>query len=513
MKDFTRDEGPGDAPSPSRRNGSAAPTGFDVGAAADALRAELAGAPRPVPRKALVIPARKVAQRIDPSSQGAPPSLVFSPPSSSPALRPAASASPAGATFSPAPAPPGGPTDAASSKGQAPGEPFNLTSARQTSDHASAQRASDLASARRTTDLGLNPADPGAAAWADWYGQQPVEDPPCRWPDAELDAVSQAEEAPLFGNFEELPAFAPAGGGTFALREPEPEPARLYLSEAGAGERVPEDVDARGERARASVFDARPASAPPVEATALWGLVAPPAPPDPLELLEGDDLEVLEEPDPSEQPVATGQERAREEAGIDLDTALGLLAGAYQESLDVSPTASEPAAKAGLPAPVSPPPLPASLGATAAPESEAPFAPPAAAALPEAPAALTVPRVSGTRRVVVHTADGQVKRGVVEDLDLSSPDIALEGQPGQALSPLPAASVKAIFFMLPRGEPPAPAEGQRLRVIFRDGRQVAGFSSDYAPDRSGFFVVPADTSTHTERIWVYRSAVRQVVMA
>ena len=49
-----------------------------------------------------------------------------------------------------------------------------------------------------------------------------------------------------------------------------------------------------------------------------------------------------------------------------------------------------------------------------------------------------------------------------------------------------------------------------MRVTFRDGRQVAGFSPDYREDAVGFFMVPADTRTNTGRIWVYRGAVRQV---
>ena len=49
-----------------------------------------------------------------------------------------------------------------------------------------------------------------------------------------------------------------------------------------------------------------------------------------------------------------------------------------------------------------------------------------------------------------------------------------------------------------------------MRVTFRDGRQVAGYSPDYDPKLAGFFMLPADTRTNTGRIWVYRAAVREV---
>jgi len=118
--------------------------------------------------------------------------------------------------------------------------------------------------------------------------------------------------------------------------------------------------------------------------------------------------------------------------------------------------------------------------------------------------------VAGEHRVVVHTLEGQVLRGTIADVDLDAPGIPLVSRPGAAPEPIAASRVKAIFFMLlPGGRAPAP-EGHKVRVTFRDGRQVAGFSPDYHPESVGFFMVPADSRTNTGRIWVYREAVRQV---
>jgi hypothetical protein len=133
---------------------------------------------------------------------------------------------------------------------------------------------------------------------------------------------------------------------------------------------------------------------------------------------------------------------------------------------------------------------------------------------PVAPAA-AVPSsfIAGAHRVVVHTSDGQVKRGSLRDATLEGPELQLWPQAGLVPEPLLAQGVKAIFFMLSAGEPPPAPVGKKVRVTFRDGRQVAGFSPDYAPDCVGFFMVPADTRTHTARIWVYRASVRQVTVS
>jgi len=142
----------------------------------------------------------------------------------------------------------------------------------------------------------------------------------------------------------------------------------------------------------------------------------------------------------------------------------------------------------------------------------APVKPAAAATADPAPAPISS-YIAGPHRVVIHTADGQVKRGTVCDVALDGPDLLLQPQAGGAAETLPAERVKAIFFMLAAGEaPPAPA-GKKVRVTFRDGRQVAGFSPDYLPERAGFFMIPVDTRTHTARIWVYRTSVRQVTIS
>ena len=160
--------------------------------------------------------------------------------------------------------------------------------------------------------------------------------------------------------------------------------------------------------------------------------------------------------------------------------------------------------------------------AAPAPEAAPAEAEPWAAALPEElpveeasvePAAGFGYGIPGAHRVVVHTLEGQVKRGVISDADLSAGALDLASQAGGVPEIVPTDHVKAIFFMLAPGEHAPAAEGKRVRVTFRDGRQVAGLSPDYHEDALGFFMFPADARTSTSRIWVYQAAVRQVTVS
>jgi hypothetical protein len=120
--------------------------------------------------------------------------------------------------------------------------------------------------------------------------------------------------------------------------------------------------------------------------------------------------------------------------------------------------------------------------------------------------------VEGEHRVVLHTLEGQVRRGTVRDLDLLDPVIRL-AQPGRPPEAIAAERVKAIFFMQEPGSPPPPSSGRRIRVGFSDGRQIVGFSEDVDGAEVGFFLVPADTRTHTARIYVFRAGVQSISAA
>ena len=163
------------------------------------------------------------------------------------------------------------------------------------------------------------------------------------------------------------------------------------------------------------------------------------------------------------------------------------------------------------PKPPPPPPPPPPRPAPAAKSAPVPPEPEIVPALTPAPAR-TGTVVRGEHRVVVHTLDGAVLRGTLTDSDLEAPELELEtGAPGLP-TPVGTDRIKAIFFMLAAGEQPPAAQGKRVRVAFRDGRQVAGFSPDYRQGGVGFFMIPVDTRANTGRIWVYQAAVKQVTV-
>ncbi len=237
---------------------------------------------------------------------------------------------------------------------------------------------------------------------------------------------------------------------------------------------------------------------------------SPAATPAPVDLQPSPGAEA---PDAGAQPdAALGEE---EIPTVDVEEMIEEVPADALQLVDDAP-AEEPA-----PAPAAPVVVPASRAAPAI--APARTAAPAQAEVPPAVEVLDAPepevvappaeddhRIRGIHRVVVHTLEGQVKRGFVENADLEAPELPLAAAAGGPTEAVPTDRVKAVFFMLAPGEQPTSPQGNRVRVTFRDGRQVAGFSPDYKEGTSGFFMIPADARTSTARIWVYRSAVKQV---
>jgi hypothetical protein len=117
--------------------------------------------------------------------------------------------------------------------------------------------------------------------------------------------------------------------------------------------------------------------------------------------------------------------------------------------------------------------------------------------------------LAGEHRVVLHTLEGGVKRGIANNVDLGGDSVGLAQAPGQPPHDfVPFSRTKAVFFMLQPGEKPQAAHGRRVKVTFVDGRQVEGVLGEEVAH--GFFLLPTEPRTSTARVYVLSHAVRTV---
>ena len=126
-------------------------------------------------------------------------------------------------------------------------------------------------------------------------------------------------------------------------------------------------------------------------------------------------------------------------------------------------------------------------------------------------------------RVVAHYRDGRLVKGSTSDFLPTRELFHVAPETGGALVSVPLAELKAVFFVRDlvgnrehraRNEfdPQKPAIGRKIRVTFKDGEVMVGTTQGYQPGRSGFFVVPADPASNTERCYVVAASTTQVTL-
>lgn len=75
---------------------------------------------------------------------------------------------------------------------------------------------------------------------------------------------------------------------------------------------------------------------------------------------------------------------------------------------------------------------------------------------------------------------------------------------------VPFSDLKAIFYLSGSETPGSPAasemKGSTLAVEFADGEVIRGVTTEYNPERNGFFLFPMDTSK-SEKVFVVNSAI------
>ena len=125
-------------------------------------------------------------------------------------------------------------------------------------------------------------------------------------------------------------------------------------------------------------------------------------------------------------------------------------------------------------------------------------------------------------KIVVHTKDGAVHKGVTNDFDPTQPGFhLLPAEGGGVPMRFKIDDLKALFyvkdyignrdFVARRKFAEAHESAQRAIVAFNDGEEVWGILGEGADEEStGFFFYPADTEDNNIRIFVIRSAMKEL---
>lgn len=127
-------------------------------------------------------------------------------------------------------------------------------------------------------------------------------------------------------------------------------------------------------------------------------------------------------------------------------------------------------------------------------------------------------------KVVAHFADGRLIKGVTTDFIPAKDRFHLmptDAAPGSRPVEVQTKDLKGLFFVkdfagnpqhqdLKEFGPGGPPPGRKIKVVFKDGEVMVGTTQGYQPGRPGFFLVPADTGSNTERCYVVAAAAQEI---
>lgn len=124
----------------------------------------------------------------------------------------------------------------------------------------------------------------------------------------------------------------------------------------------------------------------------------------------------------------------------------------------------------------------------------------------------------GPNLVVIQFKDQSIAKGTTNDFFPNKNKFHLIPEGGKATE-IEVEKLKAIFFVKNLNgnknrqdnyNDEITAGGRKMKVHFKDGETIIGYTLGYSPDRQGFFLTPADLQGNNERIFVVKSATSKV---
>jgi hypothetical protein len=121
--------------------------------------------------------------------------------------------------------------------------------------------------------------------------------------------------------------------------------------------------------------------------------------------------------------------------------------------------------------------------------------------------------------IVLHFVGGKVRKGITEDFYPNKEQFHLVDKDNGEVAKIAVQNLKAIFFVKdfdgdPRYKECSDRErvgmGKRIKVSFRDGETLIGYTQGYSPLRGGFFVFPCDMNSNNDRIFVVTGSTLKV---
>ena len=122
-------------------------------------------------------------------------------------------------------------------------------------------------------------------------------------------------------------------------------------------------------------------------------------------------------------------------------------------------------------------------------------------------------------KVIVQTTNGEIIKGHTNDFSPHKDFFHLKEEASEETLEIDVFDLKAVYFVKtyegnPNHDERTDAErsglGKKIKVLFKDGEKLFGYTQGFSPNRPGFFVFPVDADSNNDRIFVVSSATDEI---
>ncbi len=122
-------------------------------------------------------------------------------------------------------------------------------------------------------------------------------------------------------------------------------------------------------------------------------------------------------------------------------------------------------------------------------------------------------------KIVIRYADGKIMKGTTENFFPNRETLHLKDKESGGYHEIMVKELKAVFFVksfegcreyIDRNDVERFGLGRKIRVKFKDGETIVGYTQGFSPNRTGFIVAPADPGCNNDRVFVVKAATENV---
>jgi len=118
-------------------------------------------------------------------------------------------------------------------------------------------------------------------------------------------------------------------------------------------------------------------------------------------------------------------------------------------------------------------------------------------------------------KIVIHFFDGKINKGTTADFFPDKESFHINDKDSNRVYEVNLKELKAVFFVKSFEGNPIYVEklivervglGKRIRVRFKDGETMIGYTQGYAPNKMGFNFFPSDPDSNNEKAFIVNNA-------